>query len=157
MPRPAFWIVLRPLAGAALVVSGDFYSRQRSLPPFEPAILPLLIAFYALWARLPALRAWFPARATSVVVWCGRSDLGYVAHRSGELLSRWVVPWGVATPLERLLAASAASRRFQPFVETAAYLPVATQQTFVIPSSRTGCQLLVFYVTQTCGAINDPV
>jgi hypothetical protein len=28
-----------------------------------------LIAFYALWARLPALQARLPARPTSVVVW----------------------------------------------------------------------------------------
>ena len=69
MPRPALWVLLQPLAGAALVVSGDFYSRHRSLPPLEPAILPLLIAVYALWARLPALQATLPARPTSLVVW----------------------------------------------------------------------------------------
>ena len=69
MPRPALWVLLQPLAGAALVVSGDFYSRHRSLPPLEHAILPILIAFYALWARLPALQARLPARPTSVVVW----------------------------------------------------------------------------------------
>jgi hypothetical protein len=40
-------------------VSGDFCSRQhRSLPPMMGrAILPLLIAFYALSAHLPALQA----------------------------------------------------------------------------------------------------
>ena len=69
MPRPVPWVFLQPLAGAALVVSGDFYSRHRGLPPLEPAILPLLIAFYALWARLPALQATLPARPTSLVVW----------------------------------------------------------------------------------------
>jgi hypothetical protein len=69
MPRPAVWVLLQPLAGAALVVSGDFYSRHRGLPPLEPAILPLLIAFFALWARLPALQARLPARPTSLVVW----------------------------------------------------------------------------------------
>jgi hypothetical protein len=70
MLRPAVWVLLQPLAGAALVVSGDFYSRHRTLPPLEPTILPLLIAFYALWARLPALQARLPARPTSLVVWC---------------------------------------------------------------------------------------
>ena len=69
MPRPALWLLLQPLAGAALVVSGDFYTRHRSLPPLEPSILPLLIAFYELWARLPAMQAALPARPTSLVVW----------------------------------------------------------------------------------------
>jgi hypothetical protein len=69
MPRPALWLLLQPLTGAALVVSGDFYSRHRNLPPIEPAILPLLVAFYALWARLPALQARLPARPTGLVMW----------------------------------------------------------------------------------------
>jgi hypothetical protein len=89
MARPALWVLLQPLAGAALVVSGDFYSRHRSLPPLEHAILPILIAFYPLWARLPALQTRLSARPTSLVVWfCGRRDIGYVADRRGELLSR---------------------------------------------------------------------
>ena len=79
MSRPALWIVLQPLAGAALVVSGDFYSRHCSLPPLEPAILPLLIAFYALWARLPALQAKLPARPTSIVVWCAVAAISVVS------------------------------------------------------------------------------
>jgi hypothetical protein len=70
MPRPLLWVLLQPVAGAALVVSGDFYSRHRTLPPLEPAILPLLIAFYALWARLPALQTKLPAKPTSLIVWC---------------------------------------------------------------------------------------
>jgi hypothetical protein len=79
MPRPALWIVLQPLAGAALLVSGDFYSRHRSLPPFEPVILPLLIAFYALWARLPALQARLPSKSTSHVVWCAVAGISIVS------------------------------------------------------------------------------
>lgn len=70
IPNPALWIILQPLVGAALLVSGDFYSRHRGLPPFEPAILPPLIAFYALWARVPALRVRLPPKSTSLVVWC---------------------------------------------------------------------------------------
>ncbi|HYM72016.1 MAG TPA: hypothetical protein VET89_03470 [Stellaceae bacterium] len=71
MPRLAAGaaIVLQPLAGAALLVSGDFYSRHRNLPPVEPALLPLLIAFYALWARLPALHRRLTPTRTSVAVW----------------------------------------------------------------------------------------
>jgi hypothetical protein len=79
MPRPALWVLLQPLAGAALVVSGDFYSRHRGLAPLEPAILPLLIAFYALWARLPALQAALPARPTSLVVWYAISAISVMS------------------------------------------------------------------------------
>jgi hypothetical protein len=56
MPRKAAssLILLQPLAAAALIVSGDFYSRHRHLAPLEPALLPLLIAAYAVWARFPS-------------------------------------------------------------------------------------------------------
>ena len=33
------------------------------------AALPLLIGFYAFWARLPQLQARLPAERTSVAVW----------------------------------------------------------------------------------------
>jgi hypothetical protein len=71
MPRGigVFLVVLQPLAGAAILVSGDFYSRHRNLPIVEPALLPLLIAFYAVWARFPALHRRLPPILTSVGVW----------------------------------------------------------------------------------------
>jgi hypothetical protein len=67
MPRKAAGslILLQPLAGAALIVSGDFYSRHLELPPFEPALLPVLIAAYAVWARFPSLHSRFPPTPTS--------------------------------------------------------------------------------------------
>jgi hypothetical protein len=34
-----------------------------------PALLPLLIALYAMWARFPRVHARFPARITSAVLW----------------------------------------------------------------------------------------
>ncbi len=70
-PRRAwiFLLVLQPLAGAALLVSGDFYSRHRNLPIVEPALLPLLIAFYAVWARLPALHGRLAPIPTTIAVW----------------------------------------------------------------------------------------
>jgi hypothetical protein len=79
IPRPALWLLLQPLAGASLVVSGDFYSRHRDLPPLEPAILPLLIAFYALWARLPGLQDALPARRTSLVVWVAVAAISVIS------------------------------------------------------------------------------
>jgi hypothetical protein len=62
-------IVLQPLAGAALFVGGDFYSRHSNLPIIEPALLPVLIAGYAVWARFPALHVKLPPAQTSWAVW----------------------------------------------------------------------------------------
>jgi len=71
MPRPMRWalLALQPLAGAAIFVSGDFYSRRIDLPMIEPALLPLLIAGYAVWARFPGLHIRFPPAPTSYAVW----------------------------------------------------------------------------------------
>jgi hypothetical protein len=70
MPRKAAssLILLQPLAAAALIVSGDFYSRHRHLPPLEPSLLPLLIAAYAVWARFPSLHVRFPPTPTSLAL-----------------------------------------------------------------------------------------
>ena len=79
MPWPFLWVVLQPLAGAALIVSGDFYSRHRSALPLEPIVLPLLIGFYALWARLPALGDRLPARSTSLLVWIAVAAISVIS------------------------------------------------------------------------------
>ena len=44
-------------------------SRHAAWALLFPALLPLLIAFYALWARFPRLHARLPDPMTSVVVW----------------------------------------------------------------------------------------
>jgi hypothetical protein len=56
---------------AALIVSGDFYSRHRHLPPLEPALLPLLIAASA-------------RRAPSGFV----GQLAYTRRKKGALFGR---------------------------------------------------------------------
>ncbi|SED58711.1 hypothetical protein SAMN05444161_3531 [Rhizobiales bacterium GAS191] len=76
MPRWAaiLTLILHPLSGIAAFVAIDMYSRHVyshhvAWPLIVPASLPPLIALYAMWARLPALHAALPARATSVVIW----------------------------------------------------------------------------------------
>ncbi|SDR40193.1 hypothetical protein SAMN05519103_02695 [Rhizobiales bacterium GAS113] len=71
MPRWAaiLTLILHPLSGIAAFVAIDMYSRHVTWAVIVPALLPPLIALYAMWARLPALHAALPARATSVVIW----------------------------------------------------------------------------------------
>jgi hypothetical protein len=71
MPPRFGWLLifLQPLALAALLVGGDFYSRRRNLPIIEPAVLPLLIGFYAVWARLPLLQRSLPPIPTTAGIW----------------------------------------------------------------------------------------
>ena len=53
-----------PLSGVAAFVAIDMCSRHMQWAIIFPAALPLLIASYAMWARLPRLRALLPAPAT---------------------------------------------------------------------------------------------
>jgi uncharacterized membrane protein (UPF0136 family) len=91
MPR---WVailalVVHPLSGVGAFVAIDMLSRHAVWALAFPALLPLLIAFYAMWARLPRLRAVFPARITSILVW------GAIAVLS--LLPLPVSYWGPGT------------------------------------------------------------
>ena len=73
MPRWAavLAVFLVPLAGVGAltalvhVVVDHYFSYYRTL--IVVALLPPLIAFYAIWARLPQLRAALPPQPTSVV------------------------------------------------------------------------------------------
>ncbi|MBV8664327.1 MAG: hypothetical protein JO107_14640 [Hyphomicrobiales bacterium] len=62
-------VFLHPVAGFAEFVALDAVSR--GVPGAAPlvALLPLLIAAYALWARLPQLHASWSPRAVSLAVW----------------------------------------------------------------------------------------
>jgi hypothetical protein len=61
--------VLTPLSGIAAFTAIDLYSRHGEWAIVVPALLPPLIALYAMWARLPALRATLPANITGAVIW----------------------------------------------------------------------------------------
>lgn len=71
MPRWAVFIAvfLVPLSGVAATVAIDMCSRHIKWAIVFPVLLPLLIAAYALWARVPKLRAVIPAEPMSATVW----------------------------------------------------------------------------------------
>jgi hypothetical protein len=71
MPRWAAWLagVLVPMSGVANVTAVDMCSRHMPWAIVFLLLLAPLIAFYALWARLPWLQARLPAEGTSVAVW----------------------------------------------------------------------------------------
>ena len=58
-----------PFSGIGAFIAIDMMSRRAAWALIFPALLPLLIAFYALWARFPRLHARFPDPMTSVLVW----------------------------------------------------------------------------------------
>jgi hypothetical protein len=73
MPRWVPWLalVLVPTAAIADAVAVDMCSRHMEWAVVLVAALPMLVGFYAWWARLPRLRAALPAERTSATVWGG--------------------------------------------------------------------------------------
>jgi hypothetical protein len=71
MPRWAaiLAVVAHPLSGVGAFVAIDMMSRNAAGAIVVPALLPLLLGFYAMWARFPAWRTVFPAPITGIVVW----------------------------------------------------------------------------------------
>jgi hypothetical protein len=61
-------IVLLPVSAGGALKAADLYDQQGGWPILVPALLPLLIAAYALWARLPVLNARLPPLLTSLAV-----------------------------------------------------------------------------------------
>jgi Ca2+/Na+ antiporter len=61
--------LLVPMAGFATFVAIDMCSRHIKWAVIVPVLLPLLVALYAMWARLPNLRAAIPAKEFSMAVW----------------------------------------------------------------------------------------
>jgi hypothetical protein len=60
---------LLPLSGVATFVAIDMCSRHIKWAIVFPVVLPLLIAVYALWARLPRFRAAIPTGQAAAVIW----------------------------------------------------------------------------------------
>jgi len=71
MPRWArvVAIFLMPFSGAATFTAIDMCSRHIKWAIVFPVVLPLLIAIYALWIRMPALRAIVSAEHISATAW----------------------------------------------------------------------------------------
>jgi hypothetical protein len=70
MPRWVAWlaIVLVPMAGVADVVAVDMCGRHMPWAVVVVVLLPLLIGFYAFWARL-RFKSAPPGERTSAFVW----------------------------------------------------------------------------------------
>ena len=71
MPRWAAFaaVFLVPLSGVAAFAAIDMCSRHIKWAVVFPVVLPVLIAAYALWARLPGLHARIPAGPMSAGIW----------------------------------------------------------------------------------------
>jgi hypothetical protein len=71
MPRWAgvVAVFLVPLSGVATFTAIDMCSRHIKWAIVFPVVLPLLIAAYALWARLPKVRAAISIEHVSATIW----------------------------------------------------------------------------------------
>jgi len=71
MPRATGFaaLLLHPISGVAAFVAIDAVSRHVQGALAAVALLPPLIAFYALWARLPSLRSSAPPGIVGAAVW----------------------------------------------------------------------------------------
>jgi len=71
MPRWARFVAvfLVPLSGVATFAAIDMCSRHIKWAIVFPLVLPLLIAVYASWIRMPALRAVVSAEHMSTIAW----------------------------------------------------------------------------------------
>ncbi len=85
MPRSAgiAALLLHPISGVAAFVAIDAVSRHIEGALGVVALLPPLIAFYALWARLPSLRASAPAGIVGAAVWSAVALLSAGAFATG--------------------------------------------------------------------------
>jgi hypothetical protein len=81
MPRWAGFLslFLVPFSGVAAVAAIDLCSRHSHLAIIFPVLLPLLITFYAAWARFPKLHAVLPEKDVSYVVWGSIAGLSVIA------------------------------------------------------------------------------
>ena len=85
MPRAAgiAALLLHPISGVAVFVAIDAASRHIEGALGVVALLPPLIAFYALWARLPSLRSRAPAGTVGAAVWVAVALLSAGAFATG--------------------------------------------------------------------------
>jgi hypothetical protein len=61
--------ILLPLSGVAAIYATDLYASYAGWAIVVPALLPPLIALYAMWMRLPALRAALLAKIINAAAW----------------------------------------------------------------------------------------
>jgi hypothetical protein len=61
--------ILLPLSGVATIYAADLYASYAGWAIVVPALLPPLIALYAMWMRLPVLHAALPAKIINAAAW----------------------------------------------------------------------------------------
>jgi hypothetical protein len=88
MPRWAaiIAVILLPLAGIATFTAIDMCSRHIKWAVVFPVILPLLVAAYAVWARLPKFRTAIPAEVMSTAVWASVLALSLAALLAASII-----------------------------------------------------------------------
>ena len=62
-------VILLPLSGVAAFIAANTDGEKGGWPILVPLLIPLPIALYALWARLPALHRAMPAGIASAAAW----------------------------------------------------------------------------------------
>ncbi|WIM12243.1 hypothetical protein [Enhydrobacter sp.] len=91
--------ILLPASAVAAIVAAELYERMGGWPILVPALLPLVFASYALWARLPQLRKHFPALSTSAF-----AGVAVLVMTAGPLAATWYADQPDPTRRARLAA-----------------------------------------------------
>ncbi len=100
---PAGWaaIVLLPGSAVGAVVAAGLVERQPGWPILVPALLPLLIAAYAVWARFPRLHSRLKPLPTSLAIGVAIVALSaapFVARSIAERPDRCAMPGFLPSP-----------------------------------------------------------
>ena len=103
--------ILLPLSGVAAVYAADLYASYAGWAIVVPALLPPLIALYAMWGRLPVLHSALPAKIINPVAW-------------SAMLVLTLAPFPLSVIDPRIYAAGEPERQRQ----REAYLAAAEQQ-----------------------------
>lgn len=92
--------ILLPLSGIAAICAADLYASYAGWAIVVPALLPPLIALYAMWMRLPALQAALPAKIINAAAW-------------GAILLLTIAPFPLSVIDARIYAAGEPERQKQ--------------------------------------------
>jgi hypothetical protein len=77
--------ILLPASAVAAFVAAELYEQQGGWPILVPALLPLVIALYALWARMhQQLNKSFPAQSTSIY-----AGVAVLVMTAGPIAAKW--------------------------------------------------------------------
>ncbi|HTW54067.1 MAG TPA: hypothetical protein VME45_19425 [Stellaceae bacterium] len=106
--------ILLPLSGVAAIYATDLYASYAGWAIAVPALLPPLIALYAIWMRLPGLQATLPAKIIN-------------AAALGAMLVLTLAPFPLSAIDARIYAAGEPERQKQREAYLAANEAIAVQ------------------------------